>query len=70
MCFSLNPSLQLHLTFSTIAVKILFPEEISEIFKSIPVIFKTYFEEELLDSIKAKMVARFNLGEDVTIHSW
>lgn len=54
----------------SISVKIHYPEEILQIFKTIPVIFKTYFEAELLECVKAELVAHCNLDEDVSIFSW
>lgn len=55
---------------NTIAVKITYPFELFDIFTSIPVIFKTYFESELLECIKAEIVVTCDLDEDTEIHSY
>lgn len=55
---------------SSISVKIRYPDYILNIINSIPISFKTSLEEELLDCIKAEVVVKLNLSEDIEIYSW
>ena len=52
-----------------ILVNINYPESIETLFGHIPVSFKTSIEEEILDCIKAEMIARYNIENNVKIHS-
>ncbi|WP_249645833.1 MULTISPECIES: helix-turn-helix transcriptional regulator [unclassified Lysinibacillus] len=54
----------------SMTVNIIYSENIIEILKSIPVTFKTSLEEELVESIKAEIIVKYNLNEDIDVQVW
>ncbi|NLY80907.1 MAG: helix-turn-helix transcriptional regulator [Lysinibacillus sp.] len=48
-----------------------YPDEIFDVLISIPVTFKTSFEEELAECIKSEIIVKYNLEyEDIETHVW
>ncbi|WP_249686161.1 hypothetical protein, partial [Bacillus velezensis] len=56
--------------FVSMTVNIIYSENIIEILKSIPVTFKTSLEEELVESIKAEIIVKYNLNEFPDVQVW
>lgn len=54
----------------SMTVRITYPETILEILNSIPITFKTSFEEELVESIKADVIVKYDLNENIDVQVW
>lgn len=54
----------------SMTVNIIYSENILEILKSIPITFRTSFEEELVESIKADVVVKYDLNENIDVQVW
>ncbi|MGE7753225.1 helix-turn-helix domain-containing protein [Lysinibacillus fusiformis] len=56
--------------YTSVSLNIIYPEHILEILNSIPITFRTSLEEELIESIKAEIVVKYNLNENIDVQVW